>query len=157
MHYHKLFIFLFTSALMSCSTTQPFYEHVADNSNLVTIEPAGEKLSTIQYKFDASRMGEKRLLAILKSKAKKRYPSKQLVLFNLNITNDKDANRLGDKLRNQGASCGSGSSNYRQAIVVDKGDGYQVEQPTSRTLCNRSSRRTRTKVASVDIYQLTLP
>ena len=157
MQYHKLFIFLFTSVLMSCSTTQPFYEHVADNSNLVTTKPAGERRSTIHYKFDASRMGEKRLLAILKSKAKRRYPSKQLALFNLNITNNKDANRLGDKLRNQGASCGSGSSNYRQTIVVDKGDGYQVEQPTSRTLCNRSNRSTRTKVASVDIYQLTAP
>lgn len=119
---------------------------------IATVKPKGEKLSTVEYAYDATKIGQKRLHAILKSKASSRHPDTEIVLFNLQILRDNRLSQLAESLRNQGQNCHAGSKSYRSNIVTDKGDQYQTEQPTMSSSCHKVNKNRQPKVASVDIY-----
>ena len=143
--------------IASCSTSKNHNNQVKNKVHLVSAKPAGEKLSTIEYNVGAKKIGAKRLLAILKSKAAVRYPNQDLVLFNLQIIDNITGNHATEQLRQRRSNCHRGLGRHQSINVVDKGDEYQIHRPTSRCTSHSSRVNRKRVVASVEIYKGNAP
>ncbi len=143
--------------IVGCSSSKVQNHHVKNNVHLVSAKPAGEKLSTIEYYVGSKKIGAKRLLAILKSKAAVRYPNQDLALFNLQIIDNETGNHATEQLRQRRSNCNSGLGRHQSINVVDKGDAYQIHRPTSRCTSHHSRVNRKRIVASVEIYQGNAP
>jgi hypothetical protein len=150
-------LILSVSVLAGCTTLHSPKSSESIDTHIASEQPLGLKLTTIEYTFDAKRMGQKRLLAILKSKANNRFPNKELVLFNLNISHDNSWNRVGEKLRSHATACSSTSNASRRKVSVGKGDEYQTQQSTMSCSSVNYKKTNQLRVASVDIYLAPAP